>query len=129
MEPDKFCQICGRRMAWRKAWEDCWDEVQNCSAKCRKRGRREIDDQIEAALVALLRERGRKKLLCPSEVARGLFPEETWREKMEEVRMAARRLVACGQAEILQKDQVVDASTAKGAIRVRLAKNSASKGD
>lgn len=36
--------------------------------------------------------------------------------------MAARRLVAAGKAEILQKSKVVDASTAKGPIRIRLKK-------
>jgi len=39
---------------------------------------------------------------------------------MEPVRMAARRLVARGEAEITQKGSVVDPSTAKGPIRVRL---------
>ena len=34
--------------------------------------------------------------------------------------MAARRMVARGEAEITQKGSVVDPSTAKGPIRVRL---------
>lgn len=120
MKAEKFCRICGRRIVWRRAWKDCWEEVSHCSAKCRKRGRLPIDDQIEAALVALLLARGRKKTICPSEVARSLFPELTWKDQMEDVRMAARRLVAQGRAEILQKGRPVDASTAKGAIRVRI---------
>jgi hypothetical protein len=39
---------------------------------------------------------------------------------MEDTRRAARRLVAAGKLEILQGGRVVDPSTAKGAIRLRL---------
>ena len=39
---------------------------------------------------------------------------------MEDVRRAARRLVAKGMLEITQNNQVVDASTAKGPIRLRV---------
>jgi hypothetical protein len=38
---------------------------------------------------------------------------------MERVRMAARRLVARGELEILQKGRPVDPSRAKGPIRLR----------
>lgn len=46
------------------------------------------------------------------------FPEG-WRERMEEVRRAARLLVAAGQVEIMQKGRIVDPSTARGPIRIR----------
>lgn len=39
---------------------------------------------------------------------------------MEDVRRAARRLVAEGRVEILQRGRPVDPSTAKGPIRIRL---------
>lgn len=39
---------------------------------------------------------------------------------MERARRAARRLVAEGRLEILQGSRVVDPSTAKGPIRLRL---------
>lgn len=39
---------------------------------------------------------------------------------MEDVRRAARRLVAKGLLEITQNNQLVDPSTAKGPIRLRL---------
>lgn len=42
-----------------------------------------------------------------------------WRELMEPARRAARRLVAGGQVQILQRGAVVDPSTAKGPIRIR----------
>ena len=39
---------------------------------------------------------------------------------MEDVRRASRRLVAKGMLEITQNNKVVDASTAKGPIRLRV---------
>jgi hypothetical protein len=39
---------------------------------------------------------------------------------MEPARAAARRLVAAGRVVITQKGRVVDADTAKGAIRLKL---------
>ena len=124
MSGEKFCKVCGRRMAWRKAWSDCWDEVKVCSAACRKQGLGREDREVEAALLELLKERGPAKTICPSELARQRYPDDKWRSEMERVRRAARRLVAKGQAEILQKNQVVDASTAKGPIRVRVKRSS-----
>lgn len=118
MKEDKFCKVCGRRMEWRKAWADCWEKVALCSVGCRKRGLRREDHELEEALLNLLQKRGPAKTICPSELARQHYGEE-WRSKMEPIRMAARRLVAKGNAEILQKNQVVDASTAKGPIRIR----------
>lgn len=119
MREEKWCQLCGRRMEWRKAWEDCWEEVRYCSASCRKRGLRPEDKKIEQALVALLAERGFRKTICPSEVVRTLYPEDEWRSKMERVRQAARRLTNQGTAEILQGGVPVDPSKAKGPIRIR----------
>lgn len=109
-------------MEWRKAWADCWEEVKYCSGACRKRGLTEEDRVLEEELVRFLRERGTSKTICPSELARLRYGEDEWRGQMEAVRMAARRLVAAGKAEILQKSKVVDASTAKGPIRIRLKK-------
>jgi hypothetical protein len=56
--------------------------------------------------------------ICPSDVARAVAPDD-WRPLMEPTRAVARRLVAAGDAEITQGGQVVDPSTAKGAIRIR----------
>ena len=54
----------------------------------------------------------------PSEV---LPPElKSDQAEMEKVRQAARRLVLEGRIEILQKGRVVDPSTARGPIRLRL---------
>ena len=57
----------------------------------------------------------------PSEVARKYYGEESWRDQMETVRRAARRLVSSAQIEITQKGKPVNPSTAKGPIRLRMA--------
>ena len=56
----------------------------------------------------------------PSEAARAVGGED-WRPLMEPTRRAARRLVAAGDLVITQGGRVVDPSTAKGPIRLRLA--------
>ena len=45
--------------------------------------------------------------------------DDDWRELMEPVRPAARRLVERGEGEITQKGEVVDLATARGPIRIR----------
>lgn len=79
-----------------------------------------MDEQLSAAIVALLHGRARGATICPSEAARAVDPAG-WRELMEPARRAARRLVVAGVVEITQGGRVVDPSTAKGPIRVRLA--------
>jgi DNA-binding GntR family transcriptional regulator len=44
---------------------------------------------------------------------------EAWRESLEPVRQAARRLVARGLVVITQRGQVVDPDRARGPIRIR----------
>ena len=118
MIPDKVCVVCGRRIEWRKKWERDWDQVRHCGAACRRRGLREVDTRLEAAIEGLLDARARTATICPSEAARQVDPEG-WRELMEPARMAARRLVDRGAVQIVQGGRVVDPSTAKGPIRLR----------
>lgn len=66
-----------------------------------------------------LEARPRGATICPSEAARDVLAEG-WRERMEDVRSAARRLVAAGRLEITQGGRAVDPSTARGPIRLRL---------
>ena len=70
----------------------------------------------------LLGERGAGKTICPSEVARAVGGEDRvrWELLMEPVRAAARRLVAEGKIVITQGGVVVDGSTVRGAIRLRM---------
>ncbi|MEM8835384.1 MAG: DUF2256 and DUF3253 domain-containing protein [Planctomycetota bacterium] len=119
--PEKFCVVCGRRIEWRKKWERDWETVKYCAKSCRSRGHKPIDDQLEAAILELLRARAGDASICPSEAAKAVSPEG-WRDLMEDARMAARRLVLRGEVEITQRGHAVDASTAKGPIRVRRAR-------
>ncbi len=119
----KICQTCGRTFEWRKKWERDWDVVKYCSDACRGHTPGAADSALEAAILTLLTERGRDKTICPSEAAKAVGGKETrqnWEGLMEPARAAARRLVAAGRIVITQGGHVVDPSTAKGAIRLKL---------
>lgn len=120
LPPPKICVSCGRKIEWRKSFEKNWDELRYCSQACRSAKLSALDLRIEALLIQKLSSLPRGSTLCPSEIARALGLEgELWRDEMERVRRAARRLVARGEAVILQSNHVVDPSTAKGPIRIR----------
>jgi hypothetical protein len=74
---------------------------------------------LEQTILTLLAQRAPNATICPSEAARRQFPDD-WQDHMEDTRQAARRLVDAGKLEIVQGGKVVDPSTAKGAIRLRL---------
>lgn len=83
-----------------------------------------VDDLvIRQALLELALTRGAAKSFCPSEAARRLA--EDWRPLMPEVRR-----VAAGMAEIVaeQRGQPVHPVTARGPIRLRLAKGAGGAG-
>lgn len=115
----KHCVACGRVIEWRKKWERDWANVRYCSKSCRSRGVTETDTALESAILDLLSKRKSGATICPSEAAR-VVDKVDWRELMEPARMAARRLVDAGKVVITQQGHVVDPSTAKGPIRVRL---------
>ena len=71
-----------------------------------------------AELVELLDARAPGATLCPSEVARSLR-DEGWRELMEPVRRAGRRLAARGELVFTQQGRLVDPATACGPVRLR----------
>jgi hypothetical protein len=118
----KTCAACGRTMEWRKSWAKNWEAVRFCSERCRGGKVGPADEALEAAILRLLAERGAGKTICPSEAARALGGEDraVWEPLMEAARAAARRLVAAGKIAITQGGVVVDGSTAKGPIRLRL---------
>jgi hypothetical protein len=68
--------------------------------------------------MVLLAKRSGDATICPSEAARAVAPHE-WRPLMEPARAAARRLVVRGEVDMVQGGHVVDASTAKGPVRIR----------
>ena len=116
---EKTCASCGRRIEWRAKWQRDWDQVRFCSAACRRRGVTAEDRRLEDVTLSLLADRAATSTICPSQVARAVGTEESWRTLMEPARRAARRLVAAGEVEITQGGRIVDPSTAKGAIRIR----------
>ena len=123
----KTCAVCGRTITWRKKWERDWAEVKFCSDACRSHKLGQKDAALEETILRMLHERGAGKTICPSEAARtvaggGQLSQDraAWEPLMEPARAAARRLVAAGTIVITQGGHVVDASTAKGAIRLRL---------
>ncbi len=91
-----------------------------CSDACRRRKVTAVDRQLESSIRTLLASRATTATICPSDAARAVS-EDGWRDLMEPARRAARRLVAVGEVEITQGGRVVDASTAKGPIRIRRA--------
>ena len=78
------------------------------------------DAAIEAALLAIVGDRGLLASACPSEAARSLSAEH-WRGLMPRVREAAVRLTMRQQLDITQDGQVLQpGAPLKGPIRIRL---------
>lgn len=117
--PDKICVSCGRSFAWRRKWAKDWENVRYCSNQCRRERRQDRESDLESTMIELLSKRPTGTSICPSEVARASFAQD-WRENMESVRRAARRLVARGRVDILQKGRIVDPDRARGPIRIKL---------
>jgi hypothetical protein len=114
---EKICVTCGRSFGWRRKWARDWEQVRYCSDACRRSTVGEIDVRLERAILELLATRDRGATICPSEAARRVDPSG-WRELMERTRRAARRLVAGGKVVIKQRGHVVDASRARGPLRI-----------
>ncbi|MDB9525184.1 DUF3253 domain-containing protein [Oscillatoria sp. CS-180] len=74
---------------------------------------------IQDCLLALVRDRGPDKTICPSEVARALA-DTNWRQWMPQVRDVGTQLARAGKIAVTQKGKVVDPEHAKGPIRYRL---------
>ncbi len=110
--------MCGRTITWRKKWERDWDAVRYCSERCRRSKLDATDEALERSILTLLERTKAGGTICPSEAARAVGGDD-WRPLMEPARSAARRLVARGSVEITQNGRVVDASTARGPLRVR----------
>ena len=106
-------------MLFRSKWERSWDELRYCSDRCRSRKVSATDATLTDAILVLLDSRPANATICPSEAARRVSPN-SWQHLMEPVRAAARRLMSEGRVVITQQGRVVDPSTAKGPIRIRL---------
>lgn len=74
---------------------------------------------VQNEIMRLARLRGVSKTICPSEVARSLWPDD-WREHMQAVRDAATVLVRAGKIVVTQKGDVVDLANVRGPVRLGL---------
>lgn len=82
----------------------------------------DLDQLIEATVLALLSERSPEASVCPSEVARALFPqdEEAWRAAMPRVRAVAVVLARRGRLRITRKGvTLAPEQLGSGPIRLR----------
>ena len=108
--PEKTCDRCGRRFAWRKKWAKDWDNVRYCSAACRRHKPGAQDqDREDRILNALRRMPGRDLPLHeladqPSEV--------------EPLRRAARRLALAGKIVLRQSGRVIDPRDLHGPVDI-----------
>ncbi len=116
----KTCRVCGRRIEWRAKWARCWNRVRYCGAACRRQRLDATDHALEDAILGLLACRHVGDSIYPSEAARLVAGTAGWETLMERSLRAARRLVNQGRLEITQAGRVVDPSTARGPIRLRL---------
>jgi hypothetical protein len=82
---------------------------------------RTVDERLETTILDLLAQRAATSTICPSDAARAVGDEDSWRDLMEPARQAARRLVDRGEVVITQGGHVVDLATATGPIRIRRA--------
>lgn len=85
-----------------------------------KRLSERFDALIRGQILELVRARGLKKTVCPSEVARALSPK-AWRDLMPAVRKIGTQLVKEGLILVTQRGTIVDLSTAQGPVRFGLA--------
>ncbi|WP_378147340.1 DUF3253 domain-containing protein [Cnuibacter sp. UC19_7] len=76
------------------------------------------DPDWRKVILDLLEQRSEGATICPSDAARAAGGEH-WRDRMDDVREAARGLVAEGEVDITQHGEVVDPSSVRGPIRLR----------
>jgi UV DNA damage endonuclease len=74
-------------------------------------------ETIRQLTLDLIHQRGDGKTICPSEVARHLWPDD-WRPQMANVRRIAGRMADRGEIVVRQRGMQVSLATAKGPIRL-----------
>lgn len=87
-----------------------------------------MDKKIAEAILEKLGARAPESSICPSEVARELWPADQWREHMPEVRretasLVTQRMVIVTQGESTVNLDETDIEAVRGPIRVRRGPN------
>ena len=77
------------------------------------------DNPIRETILNMASKRGPDKTVCPSEIARALYPAN-WRKHMQDIRDAAIELQKDGKVTITQKGQPADVGHIKGPIRIKI---------
>ncbi len=78
-----------------------------------------MNADLRRAILALARERGPDKTICPSDAARAVGGER-WRDLMADTRELARDLARGGEVEISQRGEVLDPDAPwRGPVRIR----------
>ena len=79
------------------------------------------NDRVIAEMInELLSARAATSSICPSEVARALESDDAaWRALMPEVRRVAAKLASQGKLRVTRGDDIVDAQSEGGPIRLR----------
>ena len=76
-------------------------------------------ERLRAAILELLARRDPGATICPSDAARHVAGDQSFRPLMDDARAAAGELVAEGRIEVTQHGEVVDLASARGPIRLR----------
>ncbi len=79
----------------------------------------DMSASIAEAILSLLSQRGPGKTICPSEAARQVRPDD-WRRLVDATRAVAAQLASQGRIEVTQRGQVIDITSARGPVRLRL---------
>jgi hypothetical protein len=79
----------------------------------------DIESVIAKTIIEQATVRGITKTICPSEVARKLWPED-WRKHMTDVRKTAFVLRDNGLIRIMQKGDEVVGNDVKGPLRIQI---------
>ncbi|WP_166335836.1 DUF3253 domain-containing protein [Sphingobacterium chungjuense] len=77
-----------------------------------------LDPEIAKAILSLTAARGAEKSICPSEVARHLYPDN-WRDRMQDVVDVAIAMHRKGEVLVVQHGEPVDVNQIKGPIRIK----------
>ena len=74
-------------------------------------------ENIRATILRLIAKRGMEKTICPSEVARELWPDN-WRPYMADVRHVAEQMARAEEIVILQRGKKIELKPGVGPIRL-----------
>lgn len=77
-----------------------------------------MPSNISQTILKMASQRAPDKTVCPSEIARALFPDD-WRKHMDEIRTEAVKLQNEGKVQITQKAKAVDVEHIKGPVRIK----------